>query len=230
LWPYALAGVALAIPLAASAKRSDAAVPDVPLTERRRKMRCAFSATGLGDDWLRFFEQTAKRESDFSPRAWNKSSGERAASVRLNERVGVVDGIDFASGAWGFGSKGLFQFLGAVVAVRGGQLRFPREWTNPNMGFDPGTSMAAALDYATGLMGWQSFAGTWASLSVGWGNPSKMGNASSLASAAKKMEDRAAKLGWPRGWAGQRVPAVRRLTQSEIASLAHTATSYWEGC
>lgn len=228
--PYAVGGMLLAVPLVASAKRGTVAGKPAPLSTRQKRFRCAFAATGLGDDFLRFLEQTAYRESKFKPTALNSTPGEMAAADHINDKFGWIDGIDFGSSKWEFGSRGMFQFLGVVVALRGGQLRFPASMTNPKMAYDPGISMAAALDFINGLMGWSNFAGTWASLNVGWGNPSKMGNASSISKSAKKMEDRAAKLGWARGWANKPVPTVRRLSQNEMAALAKTAKAYYEAC
>lgn len=229
-WPYVLGGIlAVGIPVVASAKPKGGDV--APASERQKRFRCAFAATGLGDDWLRFLEQTAQRESAFNPRALNKTSGEVAASRTTAERnKDTLAKYGFSVSEWSFGSKGLFQFLGPTVALSRGSLRFPASMTNPDMGYDPGIALAAALDYARGLMGWDNFAGTWASLNVGWGNPSKMGDAASLASSAKKLEDRAAKLGWKRGWAKEKVPTIRDQSQSEMKALAATARSFYEGC
>jgi hypothetical protein len=197
-------------------------------SDRQRIFRCAFSATGLGDDWMRFLEQTAKRESNFNPDAHNKTQAEVDASKRMVDRLNGRGTRDWSG--WGFGSKGWFQFLGPVVALRGGKLRFPKAQTHPDMGFDRGVSMAAALDYAGGLMKWGNFAGSWASLSVGWGNPSKMGNAAAIASAAQKMEDRAAQLGWPRGWAMEQASSPGSRSQSQMAALAKAADFAAQGC
>jgi hypothetical protein len=179
---------------------------------------------------MRFLETTAYRESEFNPRALNSSSGEKAASDSLNDKFGVISGINFGSSAWEFGSKGLFQFLGVVVALRSGTLRFPASMTNPDMAYDPGVAIAAAVDYARGLMKWDGFTGTWASLNVGWGIPSKMDDPAKLAASVKSMEDRAAKLGWARGWGGDRVPTVRDQSQNELAALAQTAKLYYDRC
>lgn len=228
--PYALFGAAAALALAGrSGGRVVGGVPE-PKTRNQKRFRCAFSATGLGDDWLRFFEQTAYRESKFRRTALNSTPGEVAASDQINDKFGYIDGINFGSSKWEFGSKGLFQFLGVVVALRGGQLRFPASMTNPNMAYNPGISMAAAVSYAGGLMGWNNFEGSWASLNVGWGNPSKMGNKSSIATSARKMEDRAASLGWARGWARQPVSALPALNQNQMATLANTAKAYYTAC
>jgi hypothetical protein len=179
---------------------------------------------------MRFFEQTARRESDFRPRALNSTPSEVSASDRMNDNAGVIEGINFSARRWEFGSKGMFQFLGVVIALRGGKLRFPKTFTNVNMGYNPGISMAAAVDYARGLMTWNNFEGSWASLNAGWGWPAKMGDATRIANSARKMEDRAAKLGWARGWARQQVPTIRPQSQKELAALANTAKLYYDGC
>lgn len=231
LVPYVIGGVLLSIPLLAASK--PAAHPGkrpAPLGTRQKRFRCAFAATGLDDQWMRFFEQTAKRESNFRPRALNSTPKEVAASDRMNDNAGVIEGINFSSHRWEFGSKGLFQFLGVVVALRGGKLRFPRSFTNVNMGYNPGIAMAAAVDYARGLTRWNNFEGSWASLNAGWGWPAKMGDPARIANSARKMEDRAAKLGWARGWARQKVPALRDQTQNELAALANAAKAYYDAC
>lgn len=228
---YALFGSVAALALVGTRSASGVVggVPE-PQSKRQKRFRCAFAATGLGDDWMRFFEQTAYRESKFRRTALNSSPGEVAAADKINDKFGYIDGINFGSSKWEFGSKGLFQFLGVVVALKGGRLRFPVSMTNPNMAYNPGISMAAALSYAGGLMGWNNFEGSWASLNVGWGNPSKMGNKSAIATSARKMEDRAAQLGWARGWSRQRVTALPALNQNQMAALANTAKAYYDAC
>ena len=60
----------------------------VPVTtnERRLAFRRAVVASGIGNDWLRFFEQTAKRESRFNPNAMNRTVKEAAAAARSVDR------------------------------------------------------------------------------------------------------------------------------------------------
>jgi len=232
--PYAIGGALLAIPLVAMAKPSGSGevedgVP-VPVGKRRKRFRCAFGATHLSDDWMRFFEQTARRESNFRPNALNSTPSEVSASDRMNDNSGVIDGINFSSYKWEFGSRGLFQFLGVVIALRGGKLRFSKSITNPKMGYNPGISMAAAVDYARGLMTWNNFEGSWASLNAGWGWPAKMGNADRITNSARKMENRAAELGWARGWARQPVPTIPSQTRSELDALANVARLHYNAC
>lgn len=239
LIPFGLVfGAGFVALLRSVATRADASEPTpvdggvVPSTsERQAALRRAIVAAGIvSEGWLRLLEVIAKHESDFNPRAYNRTDKERAAAAALAERLGTVSGIDFRDGSWDFGSKGLFQMLGAVVAVEGAdsdrdgtRLRFPKRLTHPDMAFDPGIAVAAAFDFARGLMGWNNFAGTWASLLVGWKDPSKMGSAAALVAAIKSWEDLAAKLGWPRGWAGQQVDPLPNRTASENATLAEAA-------
>ena len=236
LVPYVIGGALLAIPLIALSKpsgsgRVEGGVP-VPVGKRRKKFRCAFGATHLSDDWMRFFEQTVRRETGgtFNPNALNSTPYEVGKSDEMNDDIGYIDGINFSSSAWEFGSRGLFQFLGVVIALRGGKLRFSPSLTKPKMGYNPGIAMAAAVDYARGLMTWNNFAGSWASLNAGWGWPAKMGDAQRIAGSAVKMEDRAAKLGWARGWAMQQVPKIPSQTRSELDALASVAKMHYEAC
>jgi hypothetical protein len=226
-WPYVLGGALLLVPLAAAAKGST----EGPKTTSAKQaaLRRAIVASGTYDDgWMRFFELTAQRESNFSATAWNKSSGEKKASADLGDRVGTVGGVNFASSSWAFGSKGLFQFLGAVVAVGSNGLKFPKSMTHPDMGFDPGVATARAFEFARGLMNWSSYRGTWASLAVGWGNPSKMDDAAKIKASAKSIEDRAAKLGWARGWSDEAPPKLptRDATQMKVFAEAAKAAYY----
>ena len=232
-WPYLVGGALLGLPLAAAAKRGGGGAPKAtpePQERRRQRLFCAFSATGLGDDWLRFLDQTARRESNYRRTASNTSQSEVAASRKAADNVGSVGGVDFDRSTWAFGSRGLFQFLGPYVAVRAGKLRFPASMTVPTMGWDAGVSLAAAIDFARGLMTWNNFAGSWASLNVGWGNPSKMGREDSIAKSAEKMEHRAQKLGWAPGWAMDAPPVVGPQSQSEMRALALVARARYDAC
>ena len=234
LIPYVVGGALLAIPIVAMSKPAQKGEAKggrpAPAGVRQQRFRCAFGATHLGDDWMRFFEQTARRESNFRPNALNSTPSEVSASDRMNDNAGVIEGINFSSYKWEFGSRGLFQFLGVVIALRGGKLRFSKNITNPRMGYNPGISMAAAVDYARGLMTWNNFEGSWASLNAGWGWPAKMGDAQRIANSAVKMEDRAAKLGWERGWARQQVPTIPSQTRDELDALASVAKMHYEAC
>ena len=91
--------------------------------------------------------------------------------------------------------------------------------------------MAAAISYARGLMGWKNFAGTWLSLDIGWDNPSDMDNPERLGPARiKKMEDRAAELGWARGWATNYVTKPPSRTRAEYQAMAEAAQRAAEAC
>lgn len=224
--------------------KTPAPLPDggsVPASrsERQNALRAGIQAAGIvREGWLRFLETTSDRETGhtFNPRAFNDSGKEAAAAKASAQKTGVVGGVDFNDGRWGFGSKGLFQHLGPVVAVEssdtdrdGSRLRFPRSMVHPDMAFDPGVSIAAAFDFARGLMGWSQFRGTWASLAVGWGNPSRMDDAAAIAESGKALEDRAAKLGWPRGWVNEQVDALPNRTAQENATLAEAANFAYKG-
>lgn len=237
MWGFILGIGALAA--LALTRKGDVNVRVPPKGERQAALRRGIvAAGGIGDDWLRFLEQTCDRETGgrFIPNAHNSSTKEKAASAKVAERTGKVEGIQFNKSAWKQGSKGLFQFLGPVVAVESSdtdgdnsRLRFPKSAINPNMGYDPGIAIAGALDYANGLMHWNNFEGSWASLNVGWGNPSKMGNADSIRKSAYKLEARAAKLGWPKGWAYDQVPELPDRTALENLALARAAKTAYYG-
>ncbi len=98
------------------------------------------------------------------------------------------------------------------------------------MAFDPGISVATAFDFARGLTRFPNYAGTWASLRVGWGLPAKMGDPVYLESRGKAMEDRAAKLGWARGWVNKKPTPLPKRTPEELATLADAARVAWEAC
>lgn len=199
-------------------------------TEKKRmRLRAGLEAAGLSPDFVRFFEIQAKHESDFRPRALNKTTAEVAASKRLGERNGTVGGIDFDSPQWTFGSKGLFQFLGANIAIRKGKLRFSKERTEPDMAYDPGISIVTAIDYAQGLTGWKQFTGTWASLDQGWGWPGKMDDPEKLAKAAKHLDRFSVKLGYPTGWAHEKVPTMTKRSRVALLALARKAKTAYQG-
>ncbi len=201
----------------------------VPATTdaRRLAFRRAVVASGIGDDWLRFFEQTAKRESRFNPNAMNRTAKEAGyAQKSVNRNRKNLKRLDTDPDDWAFGSAGLFQMLGPVGILKGGRFRFPISFINargPLMAKDPGVAVAMAHSFAKGLMGWKNYANSFASLNIGWGNPSKMGNKESIKNSAKKLEDRAAKLGWERGWAMDKPSRLPSLSQSEMVTLAKAA-------
>ena len=213
----------------------------VPATKnaRRLALRRAVATAGLDDAWLRFFEQTAWRESSFNPNAVNASPKESAAALRSAERnVKRLEVLTFPWEAWGFGSAGLFQFLGPIAALDvasaanpQGKYRFSPEFLNargPRMAKDPGVAVAVAVDYAKGLTRWGNFKGTWASLNIGWGNPSKMGKPGSLVVSRQKMEARASQLGYPPGWADEKISPIGDLSRSQLEALAGAARAAYE--
>jgi hypothetical protein len=207
-----------------------------PTSGGQKRLRCALAVAGLDDAWLRFFEQTAHRESRFSTRAANRSTGEAAAALRVADRWrDLIATAGFPFESWTFGSGGWFGFLPGSALIDGSRksFRFPLDYVRevgPNGVFQMGTSVASALAYAKGLSRWPNFQGSWASLNVGWGNPSKMGNAASIAESARKLEDRAAKLGWPRGWAMQPISALPSRTPSQYEAVARAAQRAGEVC
>ncbi len=203
-----------------------------PAQGGRAQLQCAFKATGLGPDWLRFFEQTSKRESGFNnlianERGWEPGAARRAAQRNWTEKRNLST-LGWSLDAWSFGSGGWFGqlpannlgiFTDAFIRERG-----------PRAVFEMGASLAAAVGYARGIMGWKNFDGTWASLDVGWGNPSKMSDPEKLDGRPKRIEDRAAGLGYARGWAldsPTRPPARTREQWVELAIAAQRAA---EGC
>ena len=213
----------------------------VPATKnaRRQALRRALAVAKIGADWLPFFEQTAWRESGFKPHLMNTSVRESAAAMRSVDRNrGRLDALGFPADEWGFGSAGLFQGLGPVVPLDvvsegnpQGRYRFPPEFINsrgPLMARDPGVAVAFALDFAAGLMRWGNYKGSFASLNVGWKNPSKMGRASSIASSLASMETRAAGLGWPKGWGMARPSKLPDLSRAQMKALAIAARSAYE--
>lgn len=229
LLPAAIIGGAVLLGSRAAAKPEEE--KQVPMGDNRKALRCAIATAGLGDDWLRFLEVTAYRESKFNPAAWNDSPGETKASQRAVDRLrDRLDELPIDPDAWAYGSKGLFQFLGPYVIAKSKGWRFPEAMADPDMAFDPGTSVAAAFDFARGLMRFPNFADSWASLRVGWGLPAKMGDPKYLESRGRAMEDRAAKLGWARGWVHKKPVLPPKRTPEEMADFAAVATAAWEAC
>lgn len=230
LIPAAIVGAALVLGGKASARPSDKD-GKLPMDQARRKLRCAIAAAGMGDDWLRFLETTAKRESNFNHEAWNDSPGEVKASQRAVDRTRErLEELGGPPDDWAYGSKGLFQFLGPYVILKSKGFRFPVEIANPEMAMDPGVSVAAAFDFARGLMQFPNYNGTWASLRVGWGLPAKMGDPKYLESRGRAMEDRAAKLGWKRGWINERPTPLPKRNPDEMLVLSDAASTAWEAC
>lgn len=231
LWPLYVAAVGAPILFGSAiayARRRRLVVPAIdPSDDRRLAFRRAVVASGIGDDWLRFFEQTAYRESRFKPHLVNRTASEAAAaatSVKRNRKN--LKRLSSDPDAWAFGSAGLFQLLGPVAILKGGRFRFPIAFINergPLMAKDPGVAVAAAHSFAKGLTGWKNYANSFASLNIGWGNPSKMGNKTAIKNSAKKLEDRAAKLGWARGWAMDKPSRLPLLNQQEMVTLAKAA-------
>lgn len=210
--------------------------PMPPKSDKQRQLRCALATAVLTDDWLRFFDQTAHRESRFNTRAANRSASEAAAARRGAERwPELVAASGYPLDAWSFGSGGWFGFLPSSALIEGKRktFRFPLDFVRevgPNGVFDPGVGVASAIAYARGLTQWPNFQGSWASLNVGWGNPSRMGQPDAIAESARKLEDRAAKLGWPRGWAMDKVPALPARSAREYEALARAAKRAAEAC
>ncbi len=208
---------------------------DVPetLSAKRQAFRRAVLSTGVGEDWLRFLEQVAKRESNFNPRAMNTSTKEAAAAKRSVDRNRErLEELAMPPDDWAFGSAGLFQFLGPVAALGSTGFRFPKGFINargPRMAKDPGVAVATALSFARGLMRWGNYKDAWASLDQGWANPSKMGDAQTLAKRQEKIEDRAAQLGWARGWGMESPSPLPNLSPAELVALAEAATRAYGG-
>lgn len=227
---FGIAGVLVA--RAASAKQKGA-VPFIPEPKgsRQEALRRAIAVASVPDAWLRFLEQTSKREANFNPRAANRRDSEAAASLKMAERNAVkLEALGSGYEAWGFGSGGLFGQMPAALAIKGGKYRFPKSFLSalgPNLVFNPGVSVAGALSFFDGLMGWKNFQGSWASLDAGSGNPSNMGKASKLKSHTEHMEDRAADLGWERGWAMDPVPPLGRLTPARLKAIAGAANEVY---
>ena len=230
--PLILGGAAL---LLLTRKSAGTAIPPA-VKGGRKQLRCAFGATGLGDDWLRFLETTARRESNFNNLATNDRASEAAsARVSAERRWNALSKYGYSLDDWSFGSGGWFQFLPAAAVLSGGGPRFPDAFIKkygPDIVYRMGPSMASAISYARGLIvNWKNFAGTWASLDVGWDNPSQMGNPAKLGPGRiKNMEDRAAKLGWGRGWAHQMVSIPPSRSREEYQAMAEAAQRAAEAC
>ncbi len=187
---------------------------------------------------MRFLETTSARETGgtFKVDAWNQSKSEVAASARaVAKRRDDMERIGLQPSAWVFGSKGLFQFLGPFVAIKGSsqwmRLRFPIEISGPDMAWKPGIAVAAAYDFARGLAhNVKNGPATWAHLRAGWGSLAQMHDADRRNAVAEKMEARAARLGWPKGWIHEPISVPPKRTPEQMAVLAEAAeTAYW-GC
>ena len=244
LIPLGLVGLLAAAKAKANGRAEDqldGAKPDggpmpAPTTGNRARLRCAVAAAGVDDAWLRFMEQTAHRESRFSPRAANTSTGEAAAARRGAGRWReLIATAGYPHAAWEFGSGGWYGFLpsSAFIDGRTASFRYPLAFVRevgPNGVHQMGVSVASALAYAKGLTRWPNFKGSWASLNVGWGNPGRMGNPEAIAESARKLEDRAAQLGWPRGWAMDPVTPLPSRSPAELVTLARAAQRAAEAC
>ncbi len=97
------------------------------------------------------------------------------------------------------------------------------------MAYEPGIAIAAAIDFARGLMGWKQFAGTWASLDAGWGMPSKMSDPLRLAKSAARLDRIGKELGFAPGFANEEVPRLPARGQAQLISLAKTAAVMYRG-
>lgn len=215
----------------------------VPKSELRQRFRQAVEVAKLGDEWLRFLECTARRESNFRPGAWNKTPRERARSRQLAEkRRDKLAAIGYSVDDWSFGSRGLFQFLGAVACLDNGPdgsgdpdpaYRFSPEFIEsvggPRMAYDSGVSVAIALDFARGLMRRGAFQGSWASLDAGWGLPKKIGDPVRIAKKVRSMTARGEQLGWDPGWAMDPVTPLPAFTQHELEAIAKAASFAYGG-
>jgi hypothetical protein len=218
-------------------KKKGKTVMPASKSDRQAAFRRAVAVAGLGDDWLRFLEQTARRESNFyttarNPRRGKPPNRETEKSTELARRNRkLLEGLGYPVDDWGFGSGGFFGFMPTTAAIRKGRYRFPEsalEAYGPDLVFDPGMSVAAQLNSSQGLMDWPNYRGSWASLNVGWGNPSKMGNRDSIKVSARKMEDRAAELGWERGWAMEAPSPIGRLSPARMVAIANAANLAYE--
>lgn len=206
-------------------------------SERRQRFLCGLSAAQLPDvRWQAFFDQTVYRETGrtYNPRAHNDTSAEVAYSQKsVSRNRAMLEKLAFPPEDWAFGSKGLFQFLGPVIAIEGSRWRFPIERLNPDMAFDPGVAIAGAVDFANDLTSRSSFAGSFASLGVGWGWPADMNDKTKIQNAAIKIEKRAQALGYDLepGWSQEPLPFTPgERDQGELWTLAEAARFAYESC
>ena len=227
---FGIAGVLVARAASAKQRGAVAFMPE-PKGPRQEALRRAIAVAAVPDAWIRFLEQTSKREANFNPRAANRRDSEAAASLKMAERNKVkLNALGSSYEAWGFGSGGLFGQMPAAAAIKGGKYRFPKRFLanlGPNLVFNPGVSIAAALSYFDGLMKWKNFQGSWASLDAGSGNPSNMSKESKLRSHTEHMNERAEGLGWEPGWPMDTVPPLGRLTPARLEAIAGAANEVY---
>lgn len=230
----AVAGLVLALSQSTTEQGEKQSAKKEKRSERRRKFLCALEVAKLGDNWARFFDQSVYRETirSYNPYSHNKTPAEVAASLQaVNRNRDRLATLKWAPNAWAYGSKGLFQFLGPVICIEGGGWRFPKQHLDPDMAYRPGVAIAGAIDFANDLMNKATFTGTWASLNVGWGNPSNMNDAAKLAKATVGMDRRSAALGYQTGWGNEVIEfAPGERTADELWELAQAIDAAYERC
>jgi hypothetical protein len=173
-------------------------------------LRVFSTAAGLDKDWQDFLQIVAYGESRghndvglgtaVGAPPWarmNRSKSEaKAAAIRYDAHEARYARC-WARVVYVFGSGGFFAMLpaSAMAVFADTELECMHPWAV----FDPAPSLVMAMGYADRLMRWDGYADepTFLNLRVGWGNPSKMGDAATLAEKRKKFSDHAQAIGLP---------------------------------
>lgn len=212
----AISGALVAV--AAAAKGGTASPPatlDKPPSRGLAELVAMARHAGIPEPWVEFLAFVAWGESNWHSTAHNGSTGERAASVKsFKNNKERFDHCAASAASYGFGSGGWFGFLPAVgLAQFDGKLRC----LGPEAVFDPAASLAMAVGFARGLMGWKGYKSnpSWLTLRVGWGWPAKMGDRAYVDSRRAKYIKHAAKLGLSPGWLNQ-VPPPLPVTPAQV--------------
>lgn len=162
---------------------------------------------GAPKPWQDFFVLVAQRESkghadvgagkrDGAP-SWAKIYTEtgtpKVAASAYEANKDMFAGCPWPRAGYVFGTGGFFAMFPAygLEAFRGSVLACLHPWVV----FDPLISMIMAVHFAQRLTKWPTYQGTVLSLRAGWGNPSKMGDASYLSSRRAKYRADAVKAG-----------------------------------
>lgn len=218
-WGLIGAGVGLGVAMLwamtpSCAKASTGRAPARSGARRRVDVRDLAERAGLPSEWGDFLAMVAHTESGRRPEAVNDSASEAAKSEQGYQRIADrFSKCDHPDEAYTWGSGGLF---GHMPAFAFSQFKRGR-CLPPERLLEPEVSLAAAVGFANGLMGWPRYKATptWLNLRAMWGAPFKGSNAQYLAARRPDYERHAKAVGIPVSFLDQTPPALR-VTGDEV--------------
>lgn len=173
----AVVGLALLVGGSAAASPGSGQSPKPGSSNKTRLWQQLEAIPQLDDDQRLFLTLVAHGESGYSPRAFNDSAGEAAASRKACERMMEEHKLDeacaYTCAQLGTGSGGRF---GRLVAYFVRDMRHVAKCVQPEAIADGKSDIISAIANAHALQGYDSWNGMVSGLRGGWGTPNWLDN------------------------------------------------------